>query len=383
MNIILAPDSFKGTLSARQVCEIMAEELTAVFPDCRITSIPVADGGEGTVECFVTALGGEVVHTRVSGPYFEPVDGFYGIINDHLGRRTAVIEMAAAAGLPLAEATERGSDPCLTTTYGVGELILDAVKHDCRRVIMGLGGSCTTDGGCGMAAAVGVKFYDADGNSFVPVGGTMEKVVRIDMSGKDKMLDGVEFVTMCDVDNPMYGPAGAAYVFAPQKGADAAAVERLDAGLRSLCGVMEAELGVQLSELAGGGAAGGLGAGMLAFLGAIPTRGIDVVLDTVGFDTAVRNADFVFTGEGKMDSQSVRGKVISGVARRAAAAGVAVIAVVGDAAPGSEQMLDSGVTAIFSNNRLALPFEKVKAHSGDNMHFVMKNIARLIKATRV
>lgn len=381
MNIILAPDSFKGTISSREVCGIMADELTAVCPGSRITSIPVADGGEGTVDCFVTALGGEVVRLRVSGPYFEPVDSFYGIVTDAAGRRTAIVEMAAAAGLPMAEASG-GSDPCRTTTYGVGELILDAVRRDCRRVIVGLGGSCTTDGGCGMAAALGVVFRDGDGCEFVPVGGSIGRVADIDMSGRACELDGVELVAMCDVDNPMYGPEGAAYVFAPQKGADAAAVGLLDAGLRSLCAVMERKTGRGLSTLAGGGAAGGLGAGIVAFLGAELRRGIDAVLDTVGFDEALRQADFVFTGEGRMDAQSVRGKVISGVAARAAAVGVPVIAVVGDAAPGAELLLDAGLCSVFSINRRPLPFEQVRGESAENLRFAMKNIARLISAAR-
>lgn len=381
MRFILAPDSFKGTLSARQVCEIMADELTRECPGCVITSIPVADGGEGTVECFVTALGGEIVRLSVSGPYFERVDSFYGIICDALGRKSAVIEMAAAAGLPLADAAG-GSDTCRTTTFGVGELILDAVGRGCRRVIVGLGGSSTTDGGCGMAAALGIKFYDSEGQSFIPVGGTIGRVADIDLSGKAAALDGVEFITMCDVDNPMYGPHGAAYVFAPQKGADEEAVSRLDDGLRSLCAVMERVSGLRLSDIPGGGAAGGLGAGMLAFLGAHPMRGIDAVLDTVGFDKLAGEADMVFTGEGRMDAQSANGKVISGIAKRAAAAGVPVVAVVGDAAPGCEQLLDGGVACVFSINRRPLPFEQVRSSSAENMHFAMRNIARLIVAAR-
>lgn len=381
MNIILAPDSFKGTLSSREVCDIMADELLAASPCSKIKSIPVADGGEGTVDCFVTALGGEVVRTRVSGPYFEPVDSFYGIVSDAEGRRTAIVEMAAAAGLPLAEASG-GSDPCRTTTFGVGELILDAVRRGCRRVIVGLGGSCTTDGGCGMAAALGVVFRDGEGDELIPVGGSIGRVAEIDISGRARELDGVELVAMCDVDNPLYGPEGAAYVFAPQKGADAAAIGLLDAGLRSLCAVMERTTSRELSTLAGGGAAGGLGAGMVAFLGAELRRGIDTVLDTVGFDKALRQADLVFTGEGRMDAQSVRGKVISGIATRAAAAGVPVIAVVGDAAPGAELLLDAGLCSVLSINRRPLPFEQVKGESADNLRFAMKNIARLIAAVR-
>ena len=202
------------------------------------------------------------------------------------------------------------------------------------------------------------------------------------MSGLARELDGVGLVAMCDVNNPMYGPEGAAYVFAPQKGADAAAVGLLDEGLRSLCAVMERTTGRGLSTLAGGGAAGGLGAGMVAFLGAELRRGIDAVLDTVGFDEALRQADFVFTGEGRMDAQSVRGKVISGVAARAAAAGVPVIAVVGDAAPGAELLLDEGLCSVFSINRRPLPFEQVRGESDVNLRFAMKNIARLIAAAR-
>ena len=370
---ILIPDSFKGTLSSAQICEIMGREIKRHFPDCAIVGIPVADGGEGSVDAFLTALGGEKIYVEVAGPYFEPMRSFYGLIDEG---RTAVIEMAACAGLPLVGTRK---DPSKTTTYGVGQLILDAAQRGVKKIIVGLGGSATTDAGCGAAAAIGVRFLNEAGACFVPVGGTLKDVVRIDMADAAERLKGVEIVTMCDIDNPMYGLHGAAYVFGPQKGADPAMVKFLDDGLRHLGEVIKRDLGRDLTEVPGGGAAGALGVGMVAFFGSSLQMGIETVLDTVDFDSIVAGADAVFTGEGKIDSQSLRGKVVIGVARRAKKQNVPVIAVVGGADLDVDDAYGEGVKAIFTINRLPQDLSISSAFSDVNLAFAMDNILRMMK----
>ena len=374
--ILLVPDSFKGTLSSRQVCQVMAGQLRRFFPQAQVKSIPVADGGEGSVEAFLAAAGGERRTRTVTGPFGEPVEAFYGILGDG---RTAVIEMAACAGLPLAEGR---LNPERATTYGVGELLLAAKEAGCTKAILGLGGSCTNDGGAGAAAALGAKFTRADGTAFVPTGGTLGEIAALDVSPVAQALQGMELTAMCDIDNPLYGEAGAAAVFAPQKGADAAMVARLDAGLRHLGQVSARCLGRDFSHLPGAGAAGGLGFGMAAFCGAQLRMGIDAVLDAVGFDSLLPGTDVVFTGEGKIDSQSARGKVVSGVAARCRKAGVPVVAVVGQIDQGFEEMYQQGLTAVFSINRAAQPFTESRFHAGENLALTMENIARLLAAGR-
>ena len=374
--ILLVPDSFKGTLSSRQVCQVMAGQLRRFFPQAQVKSIPVADGGEGSVEAFLAAAGGERRTRTVTGPFGEPVEAFYGILGDG---RTAVIEMAACAGLPLAEGR---LNPERATTYGVGELLLAAKEAGCTKAILGLGGSCTNDGGVGAAAALGAKFTRADGAAFIPTGGTLGEIAALDVSPVAQALQGMELTAMCDIDNPLYGEAGAAAVFAPQKGADAAMVARLDAGLRHLGQVAARCLGRDFSHLPGAGAAGGLGFGMAAFCGAQLRMGIDAVLDAVGFDSLLPGTDVVFTGEGKIDSQSARGKVVSGVAARCRKAGVPVVAVVGQIGQGFEEMYQQGLTAVFSINRAAQPFAESRFHAGENLALTMENIVRLLAAGR-
>ena len=374
--ILLVPDSFKGTLSSRQVCQVMSGQLRRFFPQAQVKSIPVADGGEGSVEAFLAAAGGERRTRTVTGPFGEPVEAFYGVLGDG---RTAVIEMAACAGLPLAEGR---LNPERATTYGVGELLLAAKEAGCTKAILGLGGSCTNDGGVGAAAALGAKFTRADGAAFIPTGGTLGEIAALDVSPVAQALQGMELTAMCDIDNPLYGDAGAAAVFAPQKGADAAMVARLDAGLRHLGQVAARCLGRDFSHLPGAGAAGGLGFGMAAFCGAQLRMGIDAVLDAVGFDSLLPGTDVVFTGEGKIDSQSARGKVVSGVAARCRKAGVPVVAVVGQIGHGFEEMYQQGLTAVFSINRAAQPFAESRFHAGENLALTMENIARLLAAGR-
>lgn len=375
MKFVLIPDSFKGTLSSTQICNIIDEKIKVHFPGAETVSVPVADGGEGSVDAFLSAVGGEKVPVTVKDPYFEDMEAYYGLIYDG---KTAVVEMAACAGLPLVESRK---DPRKTTTYGVGELILAAAKSGAKKIIVGLGGSSTNDGGCGAAAAAGVKFYDKDGKEFVPVGGTTADIARIDLSGRDPSLDDVEIVTMCDIDNPMYGPTGAAHIFGPQKGADKSCIRELDEGIKNLSTVIAQTTGTDISKVPGTGAAGAMGAGMIAFFDSRLQMGIQTVLDTVKFDEMITDADYIFTGEGKLDSQSLRGKVVIGIAERAKKQNKNVIAVVGGAEDKEiDAAYDMGVTAVFSINRLPEDFSVSRHHSVESLTYTVDNILRLIKS---
>ncbi|MCI8441800.1 MAG: glycerate kinase [Provencibacterium sp.] len=371
--VLLIPDSFKGTMSSADICERMQRAVHRFYPQAQTVCIPVADGGEGSVDCFLAAIGGEKVSLRVKGPYMQEMEGFYGRLPDG----TAVVEMAACAGLPLVGDEK---NPLQTTTFGVGELILHAACSGARRIIVGLGGSATNDGGAGAAAAAGVRFYDREGNSFIPVGGTLEKIARIDMRERDAALNGVEIVAMCDIDNPLCGENGAAAVFGPQKGATPEMVKQLDDGLFSMAQVLLRDTGEDLLKRPGAGAAGGMGAGMVAFFGARLQMGIETVLDTVSFDKLLQGADLVLTGEGKIDGQSLRGKVVIGVARRAKRQGVPVIAVVGDIGDDIEGVYEQGVTGVFSINRVAVDFKQAKVRSRSDLEKTVENLMRYMQA---
>ncbi|SHN68603.1 glycerate kinase [Desulfovibrio litoralis] len=373
--VILIPDSFKGTMSSCEICSIMEQAIHRHLPGVKVVSIPVADGGEGSVDCFLSAVGGIKQNVKVKDPYFKEIDSFYGLLPDG----TAIVEMAACAGLPLVENNKSATK---TTTYGVGQLIAHAAQAGCKRIIIGLGGSATNDGGTGAAAALGVKFKNSKGESFVPVGGTLKDIVHIDVSGLLPKLKEIELVAMCDIDNPLCGIHGAAHVFGPQKGADPETVKLLDAGLLNLAKVVKVDLGKDICDLAGAGAAGGMGGGMVAFLGAKLQMGIETILDTVGFDELLKDADLVFSGEGKIDFQSLRGKVVIGVARRTKKAGVPLIAVVGDIGDNIEAAYNEGISGIFSINRVAVPFDESKNRSKDDLRLTIDNIIRFIQSLK-
>ena len=373
--VVLAPDSFKGTMSSLEVCAAMEEGVLARCPGAEVIKIPVADGGEGSVEAFLTACGGEKVTLASRGPYFEEMQSFYGVLD---GGKTAVIEMAACAGLPLVGGQRR---PEQTTTYGVGLLMRDAAHRGCKKIIVGLGGSATNDFGAGAAAAAGVRFTDGAGRGFTPTGGTLANIAHIDASGMDDALKAAEIVTMCDIDNPLYGPNGAACAFGPQKGADAAMVRLLDDQLRAAAEVVKRDLGKDVSATPGAGAAGGMGGGMVAFFGSRLEMGIEAMLDAAHFDSLVADADMVLTGEGKLDAQSLRGKAVIGVARRAKKYGVPVIAIVGDIGENIDAAYDQGLCAVFSINRVSLPFEKNRLRCKSDMRLTIDNLMRLIGAT--
>lgn len=369
---IVISDSFKGTISSLEICHIARESIPKFFPQCQVLTVPVADGGEGTVDCFVEAIGAQRVKANVTGPYGEPIQAHYGRKDG-----CAIIEMAAAAGLPM---VGQRRDPARTTTYGVGQLIAHAVEYGCREILLGLGGSATNDGGCGCAAALGVRFYNRQGEEFVPTGLTLDQIHKIDVSQARERLEGVTITVMCDVDNPLYGPRGAAYIFAPQKGADQDMVEQLDEGLRKLDKAIQTSLNCSVANLPGAGAAGGMGGGCVAFLGAQLKSGIESVLDTVGFDAMLEGADLVITGEGRIDSQSVHGKVISGIAGRTKPRNIPLLALVGGIAEDAAEGYDLGVTAMFSIDRSAQDFWEYAHKSAVYYQRTLEDILRLLKA---
>jgi len=374
--IVVVSDSFKGTLGSLEICHIAKDVVKDIFPQCEIINLPVADGGEGTVECFRQAIGGEFVEIEVHDPYMEIITAGYLRNGDK-----AIIEMASAAGLPLVGARR---NPAVTTTYGVGEQIKHAIENGAKEILIGLGGSCTNDGACGLAAAMGVKFKNINGKEFIPTGNTLSHIEKIDMTEAKKLLNGIKITAMCDINSPMHGPHGAACIFAPQKGADAHMVLKLDEELKALDKIIVRELGIDsVAEIPGAGAAGGMGGGVIAFLGAELKSGIQAVLDTVEFERQLENADLVLTGEGKLDSQSLTGKVVIGVSRRAKECGVPVVAVVGGVTDDAYGAYDNGVSAIFTINRLPLPFEEAKEYSVENYRDTLRDVMRFIKAVRV
>lgn len=369
--ILVIPDSFKGTLSARQVCRVMDKAILKAFPHAETICIPAADGGEGTAQAFLSVLGGVTVSEAVQGPHGQEISAVYGILPDG----TAVLDMASCAGLPLAGAS---NDPEKSTTFGVGQLICSAVSHGAKRILLGLGGSATHDGGCGMAAACGVRFLDENGNAFVPVGGTLQSIARIDTANLLPALRSIPITALCDIDNPICGSTGAAAMFAPQKGADDAMVARLESGLAHLAHLWKMQTGQDLQSIPGGGAAGGMGAGVCAFLGGKLRPGMDALLDAADFEALARDASCIFTGEGCLDAQSLHGKAVIALAKRAKPLGIPVIAVVGGSRGDLQAVYECGVTAVFSINRLPQPLSQSAPNAADNLASTMDNILRLL-----
>ncbi len=340
--IVIASDSFKGSLTSLEVAEAAAEGVRRAYPSCRTVCLPIADGGEGMVMAMASSLNAEEVSVTVCGPIGRKVTAVYAMTPDG----TAVMEMAQASGLTLLSKEER--DPLLTSTYGTGEMIMDALKRGCRRFVIGIGGSATNDGGTGMLEALGFGFIGKDGNMLKGLcGGMLEEISGIDVSSVSCDVLEAEFIIACDVDTPFCGPEGAAEVFAPQKGADRKAVEKLEAGMKSLCRLISETKGIDLSTIPGSGAAGGLGGAFRAFLNARLEKGIDTVLEMNGFDSQIADADLIITGEGKIDGQTLHGKVVSGIAARAQRYGIPVIAIAGIAEVSDSQIKECGLTAVY------------------------------------
>ena len=342
MKIVVASDSFKGSLSSTEVAMAATRGIKTVYPDCEVVAVNVADGGEGTVEAIVDALGGEIIHTTVSDPLGRPIQVRYGIAG-----KKAIIEMAAASGLPLLQPEER--NPWMTSTYGTGEMIMDAIQRGCRQFLVGIGGSATNDAGTGMLQALGFKFYDFNGKEITDCrGGRLQDIADLDDSCVPVAVREAEFIVACDVDTPFCGPEGAAPVFAPQKGADAEMVEKLDAGMASFAKVIENKYQINIVPMAGAGAAGGMGGGFHAFLNATLQRGIEMVLDAIRFDQSIEGADLIITGEGKIDFQTAKGKTAAGVLSRAKRQGIPVVAIGGcvEMCESVEQMGFAGIYPI-------------------------------------
>ena len=336
--VLVAPDSFKGSLSAVQAAEAMERGVLAAWPDARVVKVPIADGGEGTVDALVTATQGRFESRTVRGPLGRPVEARGGVLGDG---RTAVIEMAAASGITLVPEGRR--DPRVASTFGTGQLIRAALDEGFRRIVVGIGGSATNDGGSGMAKALGVRFVDGRGETLPEGGAALSRLVSIELSGIDPRLVETEILVACDVDNPLTGPRGASAIFGPQKGATPAVVAELDAALERYARVASAVTGRDVAGRPGAGAAGGLGAGLLFFTPARLVPGIDLVLDSTRFDDQVRGATLVIVGEGRTDHQTAMGKAPVGVARVAARHGVPVLLVSGSLGPGAEEVLAQGI----------------------------------------
>lgn len=365
MKIIVATDSYKGTIGASEATEIIASEIDDKLPTSKVIKMPIADGGEGSTDCFVDALGGGYVVTTVKNCFFEDTQVRIGIVD---AGETAVIEVAAAAGLSFAEGRK---NPLLTTTYGVGQMISVAAGLGVKRILLCLGGSATNDLGCGAAAALGVRFLDKNGEDMLPLGGMLDEVEHIDASAVPASIRELEFACLCDVTGTLTGENGAARMFAPQKGASPEAVELLEANAIHMQEVILRDLGIDVSELPGGGAAGGFGAGAVAFLGAKIQSGIDTILSAIGFSNALDGCDAVITGEGRADEQSATGKAVSGVIRLAKEQEVPVIVLAGSV--GNTDAL--GADAVFSTVTDFCTFEDVRDKAKDSLRRAAKNIA--------
>lgn len=343
MKVVIAPDSFKGSLSARDLCAAMHRGIKRVVPDAEVMEMPLADGGEGTMENMVYATQGTVVALQVRGPLGQPVTASYGVLGD---RRTCIIEMAQASGLLLVPEQDR--NPLLTSTYGTGELIRHALDQGLREFVIGLGGSATNDAGTGMLRALGMELFDQAGHPLPEGGGALLQCAQIDASQLDARIRESRFVIASDVTNPLCGPHGASYIFGPQKGATPEMVTQLDAALDHFGGLVLKETGREIRHLPGAGAAGGMGAALLAFLDSQMRSGIDVVMETLQLSEALQNADLVITGEGRLDAQTLSGKVIAGVCRIAQSENIPVIGLCGATELSGTQLEQLGMRAAFS-----------------------------------
>ncbi|PWQ94850.1 glycerate kinase [Leucothrix arctica] len=375
MKIVIAPDSFKESLSSEAVAQAIAKGFASIFPSAEQVLLPVADGGEGTTDALIAATSGELFKQSATGPLGTPVDAFWGLLGDG---KTAVVETAAASGLDLISVAQR--DPLNATTRGTGELILAAIDKGARHIIVGLGGSATNDAGAGMLQALGASFLDADGSE-IPVGGAgLALLDRIDLTNLDARLKDVTFNVACDVDNPLVGESGASAIFGPQKGATPEQVALLDKNLSHFAAITLAATDKNILNIAGAGAAGGLGGAFLGFLNAQLKSGIDIVLDTVEFEKNLAGASLVITGEGRIDSQTVRGKTPVGVSKRAKAfADIPVIALAGSVASDADVVFEHGIDALFSVVPGVVTLDEALSNADENLFKTARNAAQLLK----
>lgn len=371
--IVLAPDSFKESMTAKEVCEAMERGIKKGNPNVTCIHVPMADGGEGTMQSLVDATGGTVHTVTVTGPLGDQVEASYGISGDG---STGVLEMASASGIHLVPIAQR--NPLVTTTYGTGELIKACLDHGVSRLLIGIGGSATNDGGAGVVQALGGKLLDAEGKELAFGGGELGRLARLDLSGFDPRLQDVEVEVACDVTNPLCGETGASHVFGPQKGATPEMIEQLDRNLRHYAGVMKQQLGKDIIDYPGAGAAGGLGGGLMVFLNGTLKKGIDMVVDYTGLEEKVRQADMVWTGEGGMDFQTQYGKTPFGVARVAKKHGKPVVALAGRVGDGIDVLYDQGMDAIFGIMPGAATLSEALANGVQNVERTSENIVRLM-----
>lgn len=371
--IVVASDSFKGSLTSLQVAYSAERGVHEVYSDCEVVKVNVADGGEGTMEALRQTLGGKVVHVDVADPLGRLVSAPYVILDDGV---TAVLEMSAASGLTLLEPGER--NPLKTSTYGTGQLIADALSKGCRKFLVGIGGSATNDAGMGMMRALGCRFLDGDGKELDGTGASLIKVEDIDVSCMAEGLNESEFIVACDVDSPLYGPKGAAFVFSPQKGADPDMVVELDRGLEHFASVVKRVTGRNVDEIPGAGAAGGMGFGFMAFTNARLERGVEMVLDAIGFDVIISSADLVITGEGRVDFQTLTGKTPYGVLKRARKQNIPVIVIGGSVALSEEEVLKAGFAGAYAVTPAGMSLEEaMKADVAS--HNVTSAVASILK----
>ncbi|MYA51075.1 MAG: glycerate kinase [Chloroflexi bacterium] len=375
MKVVIAPQSFKGSISALDAARAMEEGVLRVVPDAGTVLVPVADGGDGTLETLVDATGGEIRSTTVTGPIGKPVAAEWGALGDG---QTAVIEMARTSGLAMLSLAER--DPLRATTYGLGEVLREALDAGFRSFIVGIGGSATNDGGAGMAQALGVRLLDETGKNLPWGGAALADLRSIDMSGLDERAIDARFSVACDVSNPLTGPEGASAVYGPQKGATPELVQQLDAALKNFAKVVERDTGTSIDAVRGSGAAGGLGGGMMAFLGGSLRAGVDIVLDHVGLDGKLEGADLVITGEGRIDFQTVYNKAPIGVARRAKRRGIPVLAVCGSLGKGFEDVHAEGIDAAVSILTAPMTLDEASARAGELIADAVAEVMRSMKA---
>ncbi len=380
MKFVIAPDSFKGSLTAKEAAEDIKTGLARIFPDADYELVPMADGGEGTVQSLVDATDGELINETVIGPLGKPVQAKYGMMGDGI---TAAIEMSAASGIGFVN--DKTKNPLTATTYGTGQLIIRALNHGAKKIILGIGGSATNDGGAGMAQAIGVSLKDASGKELPYGGGPLENLATIDLTHVDPRIATTEILIASDVTNPLVGKTGASAVFGPQKGATPAMVKELDASLAHYAAVIKQTLGKDLANFPGAGAAGGLGAGLLAFTNAKLERGIEIVVSYTNLKERAKNADFVFTGEGGIDFQTQYGKTPFGVAHatKSVAPNAPVIVLAGNIGKGVDVLYrEDAIDAIFATPTGAKPLRKAIADTHDDIAILAENIARMIKVTR-
>ncbi|MGF1727425.1 glycerate kinase [Photobacterium nomapromontoriensis] len=377
MKIVIAPDSYKESLTAMEVATAIETGFRNVFPDSEYIKLPMADGGEGTVQSLIDATGGQIIEHPVTGPLGELVTGFYGLMGDG---QTAVIEMAAASGLHLVAPEQR--NPLLTTTYGTGELMKAALDKGAKHIIVGIGGSATNDGGIGMAQALGIRMLDNQDEEIGYGGGALAHLATIDMSGVDPRLAQIKLEVACDVDNPLCGPKGASHVFGPQKGATPEMVEQLDHNLAHYATLINAQLGSDVKEMAGAGAAGGMGAALMGLLNADLRPGIEIVMDAVSLADVVADADLVITGEGRIDSQTIHGKTPIGVARTAKRFHVPVIGIAGSLSADCEVIHQHDIDAVFSVVPRAMPLPEALEEAAVNVQLTARNVAAMLKMAK-